>query len=129
MLRLKAIKANADAADERTALKEYLGLIEQDVVASAKLKAAQDDLVAKLLDKYAALTVPEIKNLVVEDKWLSAISAEIQGELDRVSQSLTGRIRQLAERYDTPLPRVAEEVGQLAALVDEHLKRMGASWI
>jgi type I restriction system adenine methylase HsdM len=126
--RLKAIKANADAADERTALKEYLGLIEQEVIASAKLKAAQDDLVAKLLAKYAALTVAEIKSLVVEDKWLAAIAAEIQGELDRVSQTLTGRIRQLAERYDTPLPQVANEVERIATRVDEHLERMGVSW-
>jgi type I restriction enzyme M protein len=63
---------------------------------------------------------------VVEDKWLAALSPpQVQGELDRVSQALTGRIRQLAERYATPLPRLAEEVEALAARVDEHLKKMG----
>jgi type I restriction enzyme M protein len=49
-------------------------------------------------------------------------------ELDRVSQTLTGLIRELAERYATPLPKLADDVERLAARVDEHLKKMGASW-
>ena len=51
-----------------------------------------------------------------------------QGELDRVSQTLTGRIRQLAERYATPLPKLTDEVETLAARVEDHLKMMGAAW-
>jgi type I restriction enzyme M protein len=42
-----------------------------------------------------------------------------------VSQTLTGRIRQLAERYSTPLPQLVDEVAQLSAKVDEHLKKLG----
>ena len=42
--------------------------------------------------------------------------------------NLTGRIRQLAERYASPLPQLADEVAALAARVDGHLKKMGASW-
>jgi type I restriction enzyme M protein len=70
--------------------------------------------------------VAEIQTLVVEDKWLATLSAAVQGELDRVSQTLTSRIRQLAERYATPLPQLTDEVATLAAKVDAHLKRMGA---
>jgi len=74
------------------------------------------------------LTEDEIKTLVVDDKWLAALAAAVQGELDRVSQTLTGRIRQLAERYATPLPQLTGEVAMLARRVDEHLKKMGAVW-
>lgn len=49
----------------------------------------------------------------------------IQGELDRVSQTLTGRIRQLAERYATPLPQIMDEVAVLSAKVDGHIRKMG----
>jgi type I restriction enzyme M protein len=56
------------------------------------------------------------------------LSAAVQGELDRVSQTLTGRIRELAERYATPLPQLAVELATLAARVEGHLERMGASW-
>jgi type I restriction enzyme M protein len=52
----------------------------------------------------------------------------VQGELDRVSQTLTRRARELAERYATPLPKLAEEMESLSARVDEHLKKMGAVW-
>jgi type I restriction enzyme M protein len=65
---------------------------------------------------------------VVDDKWLATLAATVQGELDRVSQTLTGRIRQLAERYATPLPHLCDEVAVLAAHVDRHLKKMGAMW-
>ena len=78
--------------------------------------------------KYPKLTEDEIKTLVVDDKWLATLAAAVQGELDRVSQTLTGRIRELAERYATPLPQLTDEVAALAARVDGHLKKMGAVW-
>jgi len=40
-------------------------------------------------------------------------------------ETLTGRIRQLAERYTTPLPQLTDEAATLAARVEEHLKKMG----
>ena len=83
---------------------------------------------SKVAAKYGKLTEAEIKTLVVDDKWLAQLAADVQSELDRVSQALTGRIRQLADRYATPLPKLTKEVEALAAHVDEHLKKMGAVW-
>jgi type I restriction enzyme M protein len=56
------------------------------------------------------------------------MQAAVQRELDRVTQTLTGRIGELAERYATPLPQLVDEVAALAAKVDGHLAKMGASW-
>ena len=43
--------------------------------------------------------------LVVDDKWIAALDAAIHGEMDRISQQLTPtRVKELAERYETPLP-------------------------
>ena len=61
----------------------------------------------------------------MDDKWLATIAAAVQGELDRVSQTLTGRIRVLADRYAAPLPQLVDEVGKLAAKVAAHLEKMG----
>lgn len=58
----------------------------------------------------------------------TSLADAVQGELDRVSQTLTGRIRELAERYAKDLPKLTEEVAALATRVDEHLKKMGAVW-
>ena len=126
--RLKAIQGDKEAADEHKALEAYLALIEQEAAANKKLKDAQKALDAKVIAKYGQLSEAEIKALVVDDKWLAALAARVQGELDRVSQALTGRIRQLAERYATPLPRLAAEVETLASRVDKHLKNMGFVW-
>ena len=123
--RLKDIGRDPDYAAERQVLEAYAALLDQQTDAKARLKAAQDDLEARLDAKYPTLTEADIKTLVVDDKWLATLAATVQGELDRVSQTLTGRIRQLAERYATPLPQLTDEVATLAARVDEHLQKMG----
>jgi len=126
--RLKEIGGDPLYADERAALEAYADLLEQQTEAKAKRKAAQDDLDKKIDAKYPKLTEAEIKTLVVDDKWMARLSVAVQGELVRMSQTLTGRIRQLAERYATPLPKLNDEVETLSARVEEHLKMMGASW-
>jgi type I restriction enzyme M protein len=118
----------SDGSDERTVLEQYLALLGKAAATSAKVSDAQEALLLKVAAQYGKLTEDEIKTLVVDDKWLATIAAAVQGELDRVSQTLTGRIRQLAERYATPLPQLTGEVATLAARVDEHLKKMGAVW-
>jgi type I restriction enzyme M protein len=126
--RVKAILGETDVDDERRLLTECLALIEKEAVASRKVKDAQKALDAKVTVKYATLSADDIKLLVVDDKWLATLAESVQSELDRVSQALTGRIRQLAERYETPLPKLTAEAALLAARVGEHLAKMGATW-
>jgi type I restriction enzyme M protein len=126
--RLKEIGKDPEFADERKALEDYAALIDKQTDAKARLKAAQEDLDAKLDAKYPKLTEDEIKTLMVDDKWLTTLATAVQGELDRVSQTLTGRIRQLAERYATPLPQLTQEAAALGARVDEYLRKMEAVW-
>ncbi len=126
--RLKVIKGDKELQDERKLLETYAALIDQEAAAGKKAKDAQKAFDAKIAAKYGQLTEAAIKTLVVEDKWLAALATSVQSELDRVSQALTGRIRQLAERYATPLPKLADELETLAARVSEHLKTMGFVW-
>ncbi len=126
--RLKEIGHDAEDAEERKALENYAALLDKQADTKSRLKAAQEALEAKVAVKYGKLAEAEIKSLVVDDKWLAQLAADVQSELDRVSQALTGRIRQLAERYATPLPQITQDVKTLAARVDEHLKKMGAVW-
>ena len=126
--RLKAIQRDKDADDERKLLGDYLALIDKESAANRMVRDAQKALDAKVAAKYAKLTEDEIKTLVVDDKWLTTLAAAVQTELDRVSQTLTGRIRQLAERYAAPLPELIDVVATLAKRVDGHLKKMGAVW-
>ena len=126
--RLRDIKNDRDAADERKVLGDYLALVERESEVGAEAKASQEQLTAKVAAKFAKLTEDDIKALVVEDKWLVRLETDVQGELERVSQTLTSRLRELAERYAMPLPKLTADLSVLAARVDEHLKRMGAVW-
>ncbi|MBF0159845.1 MAG: type I restriction-modification system subunit M [Magnetococcales bacterium] len=126
--RHKAILRDPEAIEERKTLEAYLTLMEQETAASRKVKEAQKALDLKVSSQYSQLTEAEVKTLVVEDKWLAALAISVQSELDRVSQTLTGRIRQLTERYATPLPQLADEVESLSSRVDEHLAKMGFTW-
>ena len=126
--RLKEIGHHPDYAEERKTLEEYAVLFDKQTETKGRLKSAQDELETKVVAKYGKLSETEIKTLVVDDKWLATFAASVQSELNRVSQTLTGRIKELAERYATPLPKLTGEVAILAARVDEHLKKMGARW-
>ena len=84
-------------------------------------------LLNKVAAKYGQLTEGEIKTLIIDDKWLAAVAAAVHGELDRVSQTITGRIRQLAERYAEPLPELMSQLDELDSNVNRHLASMGFS--
>ena len=125
---LKAIKADKDAKDEIAVLKRWLELSENETTLKRTVREQEAALDTLAYEHYPKLTEAEIQTLVVDDKWMTRLSAAVSGELDRVSQTLTGRIRELAERYAVPLPQLTADVAVLAARVDEHLKKMGAIW-
>ncbi len=125
--RLKDIKKDADAAEVKV-IAAYLALIEQEAEANRKIKDAHKDLDDEVLAKYKALTVEEIKTLLVEDKWLAAIALDVKSEMDRINQRLTQRIKELAERYAVPLPVLTTETDALTEKVTTHLKEMGFTW-
>ncbi len=126
--RLTMIKRDPDAEDERTILSSYLDLIEKEAMAKKKWSTAQDDLMARVAAHYGKLAEDEIKTLVIEDKWLTALANDVQTEMNRVSQFLSGRINELAERYATPLPTIEQEVENYKLKVENHLRRMGFDW-
>jgi len=123
--RLKAIKGDAKAVEEMQQLEAYAELIEQEAAAGKNVKAQQKVLDALVSAKYAELNEREIKDLVVEIKWLGALDRAVRSEMDRISQRLTQRVKELVERYETPLPKLEDDVAKLAEKVQAHLRKMG----
>jgi type I restriction enzyme M protein len=109
-------------------LEEWLKLNADESELKRGLKDSEADLDAKAYAQYPKLSEAEVKTLVVEDKWLAALEAAIQGEMERVSQSLTQRVKELSERYETPMPQLTARVDELEAKVNQHLEKMGFSW-
>jgi len=127
--RLKEIGKDVDYADELKVLQNYVVLLDKQAKLKSDLKIAQEDLTEKLSTKYLQLTEKEVKNLVIDEKWITALNASVQKELHRVSQTLTGRISQLSERYGVSLPILIKQLSNISSKVDKHLKKMGKEWI
>jgi len=59
---------------------------------------------------------------------MATIDTDIHTEMDRISQRLTQRIKELAERYEMPLPMQTAKVSELEKRVNGHLEKMGFAW-
>jgi len=113
---------------ETEVLQKYLSLLNQQTTTNKQIKEAEKDLDNKLYAKYPTLNEEQVKQLVVDDKWMHTIETTIKGEIDHISQHLTNRIKELAERYEAPLPQIDQEVEDLESKVNVHLEKMGFVW-
>ena len=111
--------------DEWDALNHCLSLIEAKSKAEKAVREAQLALDKQVLAHYATLTEDEIKTLVVADKWFANIRAGIDSEVQRLTQALSERVKELEERYAQPLLVLTEEVETYSARVAEHLRNLG----
>jgi type I restriction enzyme M protein len=118
-------KRNSDNAEEYDMLQAYKKLMDDEAEVQTRIKAAKVDLEKKVIAQYPKLTLDEIKTILVEKKWMHSMEQRIRTEMDNISHRLTQRIKELAERYETPLPQLSNEVNDLTAKVDGHLKKMG----
>ena len=125
---LKENKTNVDIAAESKAISSYGRLLKQQTELKGQIKAATNGLHSAMAERYSELTEAEVKAMVVDEKWLAALDAAIHGEMDRVSQQLTQRVTELAERYKTPLPMMVSQTAELEAKVNSHLEAMGFAW-
>jgi type I restriction enzyme M protein len=123
--RVREIGNDRDGADELRLLKQWLDLGNRIAALKKQIREGEATLDTLAYEKYPPLTQADIQSLVIDDKWMATLAGTVQGELDRVSQTLTGRIGELAERYATPLLKLTSEAAALAAKVEAHLAKMG----
>ena len=125
---LERAGGEAPNVDEYDILMQYKKLMDEESAIQTKIKTAKAELEKKIIAKYPQLSIDEIKTLVVEKKWLTEIEKRIQTEMDNISHRLTQRIKELAERYESPLPNIEQEVDELEIRVKDHIKKMGFLW-
>lgn len=115
-------------AEEKQVLKNAQKLFEAETALKKKVKELQEALDLKVFIKYPTLTEDEVKDLVVVDKWFTTLNNSIEAEIERVTQQLANRVKELNERYAEPLPQITQNVEALSLKVAEHLKAMGLEW-
>ncbi|MCO4322465.1 type I restriction-modification system subunit M [Aliidiomarina quisquiliarum] len=114
--------------DEKAALKQAKKLFDLEADAKKALKEAQEALDLAVFKQYPKLSIDEIKSLIVDDKWLATLQSNIVAEIERVTQQLANRVKELEERYSEPLPALTQSVENLSDKVAGHLKAMGLEW-
>jgi type I restriction enzyme M protein len=117
-----------ETQQERTLLQQCLDLFNRESELKKQLKDAEAALDAKAYAHYAKLSKQDIQTLVIDEKWLATLEAAIHGEMDRISQNLAKRIKELAERYEQSLPALQAQVAELENKLYAHLERMGFAW-
>jgi len=126
--RLKELNSNSGDLDEINALEKCLSLVKKEATAKSKAKDKKTELDLAVFKKYPQLSEADIKILIVDDKWLATLENNIVAEIERVTQQLANRVKELEERYSQPLPTITQSLEKLSNKVAGHLKAMGLEW-
>lgn len=123
--RLRVAGHEASDPEEIQALQEVIGLYDAEAAAKKAVKEAQAVLDLATLKKYGDLNEPDVKSLILEDKWQRTLTRRIMGEVDSLTLALVARIRALGERYGDTVGDLRAELEKLEAKVADHLAEMG----
>jgi type I restriction enzyme M protein len=126
--KVKELEKEKDSEEELEVFNKYLTLTDDISSIKKKIKKKEKALSKKVGEKLENISEEEVKDIVVEKKWIRTVKSKVLEEMERISYRLTSRIKELAERYEEPLPEIEKEVQELEGKVKEHLKRMGVSW-
>jgi type I restriction enzyme M protein len=108
--------------------KDVLQEVSDAFDSEAEAKKASKELEEAVISRYKKLTEAEIKTLLIQTKWIGAVSASIETVLDSVRRTLSSRLQTLANRYDDTLPTITTAAVTKTKAVESHLKKMGLSW-
>lgn len=126
---IKANKSNSDEYEAVALANKIAKLYTKEADLKKTLKAKVAELDKLTLAQFKKLTEAEVRILVVDDKWIASLKAAIQTEIDAISQRLTGRIKELAERYEHTMGELDTQTKTLEDKVATHLENMGLEWI
>jgi type I restriction enzyme M protein len=123
--RLKDAKKEGSDPDEIKALKHLIEFYDAEAEAKKGVKEAQAELDLAVLKEYGNLTEDDVKSLVLDDKWCTAVKGRIAGEVNSLTLALVARIQELGERYAETTEELTIELAKLETKVAGHLADMG----
>jgi len=126
--KIRELKNDPDEQEDYDTLVAYKALDDEISKVKSEIKNQKEDLTKLVTEKYETISEDDLKTLIVKDKWMQQFNVDVNEELDRVSQRLTARIEELAERYENTLPELEKDYELLVSKVDSHLQRMGFEW-
>ena len=110
--------------DDYNELMKYISLKEKEKEYYDTSKKLYSILDEKLKEKYANLTVDEIKEFVIERKWFCSIYEEVHKLFASVSKRITNRINLLAERYENTLRDIDFDINTVSNTLSELINQL-----
>jgi type I restriction enzyme M protein len=123
--RLRIAKRDKTDPDELKALEHAIKLYDAEAAAKKAVKEAQAELDLATLKQYVNLTEPDVKRLVLDDKWTITVVTRVVAVVEGLSLTLVARLRQLGERYAETLASIEADIDAVEELVRAHLAVMG----
>jgi type I restriction enzyme M protein len=126
--RLKEVVKEEDSEEEAQVLRAWLAAYEKEQSLAKDMRDLGKSLDKLAYEKYSSLSPSEVRKMVIGSKWMPSVTKLLEEEVERVSQGLTSRVLELAERYDVTLPATLNSLLGVSEKVNQHLKKMGAAW-
>ncbi len=114
--------------DEYDALTSYKTKLDQIESIGKAIKEKVKELDALVTEKYAELTIEEIKEFLFFKKWMPTIQSRICDVVNSEVHTLSSQLLLIARRYEHTLSEIEVRVDSSRAAALSALERMGYAW-
>ncbi|GAA7049172.1 type I restriction-modification system subunit M [Helicobacter pylori] len=122
---LKKELKNATDLEDKEILKTALELLEAKNKALKMKNKAHEDLELKAFHQYKNLKLDEIKDLIIQDKWLKSLKNALENKILKRINAFTSALDEIISNYSNSLLELDKEVKESESKVLEHLKDLG----
>ncbi len=122
---LKKELKNATDLEDQKILKTALELLEAKNKALKMKNKAYEELELKAFHQYKNLKLDEIKDLIIQDKWLKSLKNALENKILKHINAFTSALNSIISNYSNSLLELDKEVKESESKVLEHLKDLG----
>ncbi|GAA9465844.1 type I restriction-modification system subunit M [Helicobacter pylori] len=122
---LKRELKNATDLEDKEILKTALELLEAKNMALKMKNKAYEELELKAFHQYKNLELSEIKELIIQDKWLNSLKTALENKIVKRTNAFISALNGIIQTYSNSLLELDKEVKKSESKVLEHLKDLG----
>lgn len=111
--------------EQRDLWQQFLDLLEKEKSIKAEIKVLDAKLYKEIKRVYAELTEDNARSIIVNDKWLSDITARISEEMQTAMHCIVTEVNDMHNRYEFTVAQLRLLFGIKETAVQDHLKEMG----
>ncbi|WP_367701434.1 type I restriction-modification system subunit M [Helicobacter pylori] len=122
---LKKELKNAPDSEDKEILKTALEWLEAKNKALKMKNKAHEELELKAFHQYKNLELNEIKDLIIQDKWLKSLKNALENKILKRINAFISALNGIIQTYSNSLLKLDKEVKESESKVLEHLKDLG----